>query len=89
MTRDTDDDPQAIGQAILNLAARLPEGMVDMGYGNMQSPQMGISYEAVDEIWELEFCPLDPDRNFTLQDASLEVVVRRALERDREKAPDV
>lgn len=84
-----EEDAQVIGQAMLDLAARLPEQMVDVGWGTMQSPQMLISYEAVDEVWEIEFCPLDPKRNFTLQDSSLEVVMRRALERDREAAKDV
>ncbi len=84
-----EEDARGIGQAMLDLAARLPEGMVDVGYGTHQSPVMLVSYEAVDEVWEIEFSALDPKRNFTLQDASLEVVMRRALERDREAAKDV
>lgn len=84
-----EEDARVIGQAMLDLAARLPAECVDVGYGTMQSPQMLISYEAVDEVWEIEFCALDPVRNFTLQDASLEVVMRRALERDRQAAKDV
>jgi hypothetical protein len=39
-------------------------------------------------MWEIEFSALDPVRNCTLKDPSLEVVMRRALERDREAAPD-
>lgn len=84
-----EEDARVIGQAMLDLAARMPAECVDVGYGTMQSPVMLIAYEAADEVWEIEFTALDPVRNFTLKDPSLEVVMRRALERDRKAAADV
>lgn len=84
-----EEDSQIIGQALLDLAARLPGGYHRVGMESHAQAQVLVGYDAGDEVWEIEFMALDPERNFTLQDRSLEVVMRRAIRRDREKAPDV
>jgi hypothetical protein len=69
---------------------RLPDGYRDLqGHGPHDQATMYVSYDAGDEVWEIEFCALDQARNFILRDASLEVLMTRALRRDREAAPDV
>lgn len=84
---DPEEDARVIGQAMLDLAARLPDGYHTASREVQAS--MYVSYDAGDEVWEVEFTALDPARNFCLQDKSLEVVMRRALRRDREAAKDV
>lgn len=86
---DDEEDARVIGQAMLDLGARLPDGYHDEAQMGISQASMIVGYDAGDEVWEIEFMALDPKRNFTLQDRSLEVVMRRALERDREVAKDV
>jgi hypothetical protein len=86
---EKDDDARVIGQALLDLAARLPEGYHDEAQMGHNQASMLVNYDAGDEVWEIEFMALDPKRNFTLQDSSLEVVARRSIRRDREAARDV
>jgi hypothetical protein len=82
-------EAERIGQAMLDLAARLPEGYHDIHGTQDGQAQLYVGYDAGDEVWEVEFCALDPARNFTMQDRSLDELMARAITRDREEAPNV
>jgi hypothetical protein len=84
------NEAERIGQAILDLAARLPEERIPTGHpGELGQADLYVSYDAADAIWEIEFTPLDPDRNRLIQDGDLVAAVERCLTLDREKAPHV
>ena len=86
--RQLDSEAERIGQAILDLSARLPDGFHGLARDGVQA-DLHISYDAGDEIWSVEFDALDPGRYRIVQDRSLDAAVTRLLELDREVAPDV
>lgn len=81
-------EEELIGRALLDLSARLPDGYQDIG-GESAQASMYLSYDAGDEEWEIEFCALDPQRNFSKRDRDLHSLMTYAVARDREVAADV
>lgn len=91
MPVDRTPEAERVGQALLDLSARLPEGFHDLGGPEHGRAQAGlvVSYDAGAERWEVEFTPLDPARNRLRVGEDLGDVLVAILEEDRKVAPDV
>lgn len=62
------------------LAAELPIGYKMLGEEQAQA-QLYVSFDAGDDVWEIEYCALDPERNFIFQERTLGALLARACER--------
>lgn len=73
-------DPAGIAD-VQALADSLPRGHVDRGNGETMQAEFYLSYEAGRDMWEIEYCALDPNRSFLLQNQNLGDLLIEARER--------
>lgn len=93
------EEAEAIGLALLNLAARLPEGHFDRDTPGLAAPRpntqetmqadLYVSYEGGTGEWEIEFVPLDSSRNRCVRGENLADLAQEVLTADRVRAPHV
>ncbi len=82
-------EEQRIGQALLDLAARLPEGHHTLGSPELHQATMYVGYDAGDEVWEIEYCALDQLRNRYVRGPDLAELLTDVLVADRGANPNV
>lgn len=69
--------------ALIEIAASLPRGYRDRGGGEDMHAEMFVGFNAGASVWEIEYCALDPKRNFTASGDDLDPLVYEALDRVR------